>query len=70
MLTTLMCKQIIVAASKELKTGCNLVESSKRDCGSKRIPSQMMMMMTMAPSTLFNTLQHVLQLMCILLFAE
>jgi hypothetical protein len=47
MLTTLMCKQMIVVASKELKTGCNLVEASKGGCGSKRIPLQMMMMMMM-----------------------
>jgi hypothetical protein len=35
-LTTLLCKKSIVAKSKELKTGCNLAESSKDGYGSKR----------------------------------
>jgi hypothetical protein len=42
-LTTLLCKKIIVAKSKEVKTGCNLAESSKEDCGSKRPVLPMMM---------------------------
>jgi hypothetical protein len=29
-------KKIIVAESKEVKTGCNLAESSREGCGSKR----------------------------------
>jgi hypothetical protein len=43
--TTLPCKQIIVAKSKEVKTGCNLAESSKEGYGSKRAVLPMMMMM-------------------------
>jgi hypothetical protein len=35
-LTTLLCKQINVAASKNVKTGCNLAESSKKGCGAKK----------------------------------
>jgi hypothetical protein len=42
---TLFCKiKITVAKSKEVKTGCNLAESSKEGCGSK-IPALEMMMM-------------------------
>jgi hypothetical protein len=32
----LLCKKIIVAKSKEVKTGCNLAEYSKEGYGSKR----------------------------------
>jgi hypothetical protein len=32
-LTTLLCKEIIVAKTRELKTECNLTESSERDYG-------------------------------------
>jgi hypothetical protein len=32
-LTTFACKEIIVAKSKEMKTGCSLAESSKESCG-------------------------------------
>jgi hypothetical protein len=41
----LLCKKIIGAKFKEVKTGCNLVESSKEDYGSKRALLSMMMMM-------------------------
>jgi hypothetical protein len=46
-LTTLVCKKI-VSKSKEVKTVCNLAESSKEGCGSKRavLPVVMMMMIT------------------------
>jgi hypothetical protein len=43
-LTTLLCKQIIVAKSKEVKTGCNLAESSRQGYGSKSAGLPMMMM--------------------------
>jgi hypothetical protein len=43
----LLCKKIIVAKFKEMKTGCNLVESSKEGYGSKRAVLPMMMMMMM-----------------------
>jgi hypothetical protein len=44
----LLCKNIIVAQSKEVKTGSNLAESSKEGYGSERtdLPLMMMMMMT------------------------
>jgi hypothetical protein len=42
-LTTLLCKTIIVAKSKEVKTGCNLTESSKERYGSKKAVFPMMM---------------------------
>jgi hypothetical protein len=47
--TTLLCKQIIVAKSKEVKTGSNLAESSKGGYGSKSavLPMMVMMMMMM-----------------------
>jgi hypothetical protein len=35
-LTTLLCKKIIVAKSKEVKTAPNLAESSKKAYGSER----------------------------------
>jgi hypothetical protein len=35
--------EIIVAKSKEVKTGCNLAESSTEDCGSKTAVLPMMM---------------------------
>jgi hypothetical protein len=43
---TLHCKKIIVAKSKEVKTGCNLVESSQEVYGPIRavLPMTMMMM--------------------------
>jgi hypothetical protein len=45
--TVLLCKNIIVAKSKEAKTRCNLAESSKEDHGSHRaVLSMMMFMMT------------------------
>jgi hypothetical protein len=46
-LTSLLCKKIIVAKSKEVKTGCNLAESCKEGCGSKRDVFPMMMMIIM-----------------------
>jgi hypothetical protein len=50
-LTTLLCKTITVAKSKEVKTGSNLSESSKEDHGSKMAVSPptttTMMMMIM-----------------------
>jgi hypothetical protein len=47
-LPTLFCKRIIVAKSKEVKTGCNLAEFSKEGYGSKRavLPITMMMKQT------------------------
>jgi hypothetical protein len=44
-LTTLLRKIIIVAKSKEVKTGSNLVEFSKEGYGSKSDVSPTMMMM-------------------------
>jgi hypothetical protein len=35
-LTTLLCYKIVVAKSKEVKTGCNLSESNKEGYGSKK----------------------------------
>jgi hypothetical protein len=48
-LTTLLCKRIIVARFKQMKTGCNLAEFSKEGYGSKGavLPLMMMMMMMM-----------------------
>jgi hypothetical protein len=43
-LKTLLCKKVIVAESKEVKTECNLEESSKEGCSSKRVIFPMMMM--------------------------
>jgi hypothetical protein len=43
--TTLLCKKITVAKSKEVKTGCNLAESSKEGYGFKRTTLPMMMLM-------------------------
>jgi hypothetical protein len=40
-----LLKKFIVAKSKEVKTGCNLAESSKEGCGSKRVVLPIMMMM-------------------------
>jgi hypothetical protein len=48
----LICKQITVAKSKEVKTGSNLAESSKEGYGSKRVVLPMMMMMMM------NSIKH------------
>jgi hypothetical protein len=42
-LMTLLCKQIIVAKSKEVKTECCPVRSSKEGYGSKRAVLPMMM---------------------------
>jgi hypothetical protein len=42
---TLLCKRIIVAKSKEVKTRCSLAESSKEGYGSKRAILPMMVMM-------------------------
>jgi hypothetical protein len=36
-LTTLLCKEIIVAKSKETNTGCNVAESSEEGYSSKRV---------------------------------
>jgi hypothetical protein len=48
-LTTLFCKTVIVAKSKEVKTGCNLTEISREGYDSKEaiLPMMMMMMMIM-----------------------
>jgi hypothetical protein len=43
-LTTLLCKKSIVANSKEVKTGCDLAESSKDGYGSERAVFPMIMM--------------------------
>jgi hypothetical protein len=60
-LKTLFCKKIILAQSKEVKTGCSLVESSKEGCGSKGCfsndddefisPSHLSLMMTTLSET-------------------
>jgi hypothetical protein len=49
-------KKIIVAKSKEVKTGSNLAESSKESYDSRRavLPVMMMMMMMMIYKTQFN----------------
>jgi hypothetical protein len=39
--------KIILAKSKEVKTGCNLAESSKEGYGSKRVVWSMMMNLNM-----------------------
>jgi hypothetical protein len=54
---TLLCKKIIVAKFKEVKTGCILAESSKKGYGSKRsvFPMMMMMMMMMIMTTMMKT---------------
>jgi hypothetical protein len=44
-LTTLLCKKKIVAKSKEVKSGCNLAESSKKGYGSKGAVSPMIMVL-------------------------
>jgi hypothetical protein len=41
--TALLCKIIIVAKSKEVKPGCNLVESFKEGCGANKAVLPMMM---------------------------
>jgi hypothetical protein len=51
-MTTLVCKRIVVAKSKELKTGCNLAECSKEGHGSKRAVLPMMMMIAKEPISL------------------
>jgi hypothetical protein len=43
----LLCETIIVANSKEVKTGPNLADSSEEGCGSKRAVLPMMLMMIM-----------------------
>jgi hypothetical protein len=45
-ITTLLCKKITVAKSKEVETSCNLAGSSKEGDGSKRavLPVTIMMM--------------------------
>jgi hypothetical protein len=40
---TLLCKKIVVTKSKEVKTGCNLIESSKECYGSESAVLPMMM---------------------------
>jgi hypothetical protein len=47
----LLSKNIIVAKSKEVKTGCNMAEPFKEDYGSKRAVLPMMMMMMTAAFT-------------------
>jgi hypothetical protein len=42
---TLLCKKITVAKSKEVKTRCNLAESSKEGYGSKRAVLLLLLMM-------------------------
>jgi hypothetical protein len=44
-LTTLLCKSISIAKSKEVKTGSNLAGSSKEGYGSKSAVLPMMMIM-------------------------
>jgi hypothetical protein len=46
-LTTLLREKIIVAISKEVKTGLNMAESCKEGYGSKRAVLPMMLMTTM-----------------------
>jgi hypothetical protein len=45
----LLCKKIIVAKSKKVKTGCNLAESSKEGYGSKRAVLAMVMVIRIEP---------------------
>jgi hypothetical protein len=49
-LTTLLIKKIIVTNSKEVKTGCNLAESSKEGYGSKR---------AVLPMIIYSSMFHV-----------
>jgi hypothetical protein len=42
---TLICKKITVEISKEVETGCNVAESSKEVCGSKRVVFLLLLMM-------------------------
>jgi hypothetical protein len=51
-LKTLLCKNIIVSKSKEVKTGSNLAESSKEGYVSRSavLPMMMMMMVIMTIS--------------------
>jgi hypothetical protein len=48
-LTTLLCKKIIVAKPKEVKTGCNPTESSREAYGSKRtgLPKLLLLLLMM-----------------------
>jgi hypothetical protein len=46
-LTTLLCKRIIVAKSKEVKTGSYLSESFKKGYGSNSAVLPMMLLLTM-----------------------
>jgi hypothetical protein len=52
-LTTLLCKKIIVAKSKEVKTGYNLAGSCKEAYGPKRDVFPMMMMIYLTNLRLF-----------------
>jgi hypothetical protein len=54
----LLCKNIIVAKSKEVKTGCNLAGSSKEGYGSKRAVLPTMMMMMTTPVTIQSVQQE------------
>jgi hypothetical protein len=49
-LTTLLCKKIIVAKSKEVKTRSNLAELFKKGYGSKRTVLPMMMIINYSNS--------------------
>jgi hypothetical protein len=53
-LTTLRCKNMNIAQSKEVKTGSNMAESSRESCDSKRavLPIMMMMMKYWERSTM------------------
>jgi hypothetical protein len=53
-LLTLLCKKITVAKSKEVKTGYNLAESSKKGYGSKRAVLPLMMMIMLKCSRTEN----------------
>jgi hypothetical protein len=43
MLAILLSRKIVVTKSREVKTGCNLAETSKAGYGSKRVILPMMM---------------------------
>jgi hypothetical protein len=52
-LTTSFCKKIIVVKSKEVKTRCNLAESSKEGFGSKEADLPVMMNVQVSGRGLF-----------------
>jgi hypothetical protein len=57
----MLCKKIMVVKCKEVKSGCNLAESSTEGYGSKRVVLLMMLMMTTTTVTISLTLQSITQ---------